>query len=173
MGKRRAINSSWQERKREGPRSCFYCNREQLSHPWAMPAFQQQEQKTENSGPCWALSWPRQMHSRLISVIRHLTIVRSSRRAHPLGMGSHINEILVKGPLWLTPLSSTPNPHKDTTFSLYYFFHFKGRFRSRGKMPLQMEVLDYKPKCLPYLTSHSSLLFWLFPASPFAVIAAS
>lgn len=44
-----------------------------------------------------------------------------------------MTEVLVKGPLWLTPLSSTPNLHKGTLFSLYYFFLSKGRFRSRKK----------------------------------------
>lgn len=85
-----------------------------------------------------------------------------------------MTEIIVKGPLWLTPLSSTCRPLGGTSFSLYYFLPSKGRLRSgeRG-MPLYTEVLDYGPMSAVSHFPLSSLPFHLFPTSPFSATAES
>lgn len=100
-------------------------------------------------------SLTREMHSLFVSIICCLTIVPSSeRRAHPLGMGSNINDwdSCQRSTVADTP-SSTLHPLKGTSFSLYYFFPSKGRLRSRKKCHYKWRFLiigqNFCPISLP------------------------
>lgn len=109
----------------------------------------------------------------LVSISFLLPDNGSQGRAHPLGMGSKVNDwdLGSRCPVADTPLLH-PKPLEAMLFPLYYFFSPRAS-SSPEKMPSSIEVLDDGPKHVP---PHPSTCTWplqhcpLLDTSPFVCL---